>query len=443
MLRRSVKVQIVVFAVLAALGVSYVSLSYIGLGERIFGGTYTVSADFADSGGIFTNAEVTYRGVQVGRVGQLHLRRDGVRVDMLIRAGAPRIPESARAVVTDRSAVGEQFVDLQPRTDGAPFLRAGSVIPLAGTRIPVSTQALLLNLDLLVRSVNRIDLTTVVDQLGTAFAGTGPDLQSLLDYGDALLASARAALPQTVRLIDDAATVLDTQRVEGSAIQSFARSLALLTAQLRTSDPDLRAVLANAPPAVSQVVSLINENRTDLGILLSNLVTTGQLTMRRTQLLREVLILYPLVVASGYTVAPDGTAHVGLVLNLDDPPPCVRGYGGTDRRPPADTRGVPANTRAYCADPSSSGTDVRGAQNAPRYGPVTPYPGSGFPADGTGRPGSSGPAGGPARSGDQGAGASPRAAAGEQVPEVGSTGGDSQVLGDRSWLGPLLAGIGG
>lgn len=426
MIPRSVKIQVAAFAVLTVLGVSYVALSYVGLSQRIFGGTYTVSADFADSGGIFTNAEVTYRGVQVGRVAALHLRPDGVRVEMMIRDGTPKIPANARAIVTDRSAVGEQFVDLQPRTDGGPYLRSGSVIPQIQTQLPVSSQTLLINLDLLVRSVNRADVSTVVDQLGTAFAGTGPALQALLDYGDQLLVSARAALPQTLRLLDAAATVLDTQRVEGSAIQSFSHSLALLTAQLRTSDPDLRKVLANAPPAVDQVVALITENKTDLGLLLANLVTVGQLTMRRTQLLREVLIAYPLVAADGYTLAPDGTAHFGLVLNLDNPPPCVRGYGGTAVRIPQDTRDTPANTHASCAEPSSSGTDVRGAQNAPRYGTVSPYPGAGFPADGTGAPAGSGPAG-----------------SGQQVPQVGPTGDDSQVLGDRSWLGPLLAGISG
>ena len=43
----------------------------------------------ADSGGIFSNAEVTYRGVTIGRVGQLRLTADGVEVDLELDADAP------------------------------------------------------------------------------------------------------------------------------------------------------------------------------------------------------------------------------------------------------------------------------------------------------------------------------------------------------------------
>ncbi len=79
-----------------------------------------MDARFANSGGIFTNAEVTYRGVPVGRVGDLTLTQDGVSVALMIDDSAPQIPASAKAVVANRSAIGEQYVDLQPDTTRAP-----------------------------------------------------------------------------------------------------------------------------------------------------------------------------------------------------------------------------------------------------------------------------------------------------------------------------------
>jgi phospholipid/cholesterol/gamma-HCH transport system substrate-binding protein len=88
MLRRSVKVQLILFVVLTLVGVSYVSAEYVGLFRGIGSNACTVSAEFPDSGGIFTNAEVTYRGVTVGRVGTLHLTKDGVIVDLKIDKGA-------------------------------------------------------------------------------------------------------------------------------------------------------------------------------------------------------------------------------------------------------------------------------------------------------------------------------------------------------------------
>jgi phospholipid/cholesterol/gamma-HCH transport system substrate-binding protein len=421
-IQRAVKVKLVAFVAVSLLGISYLALNYLGLAGRLFGTEYTVSADFADSGGIFPNAEVTYRGVPIGRVSGMHLLPNGVRVDLRIESDRWRIPVAARAVVTDRSAVGEQFVDLVPGSAAGPFLAPGAVIPMSQTAIPVSSQTLLLNLDMLVRHVDRDALATVVQELGTAFTGSGTDLSTLLDYGDQLLSAASAALPQTIKLIDDGGTVLDTLNAEAPAFRNFAHQLRLLAGQLRTSDPDLRRVLAAGPPAVAELTGLITDNKTDAGILLANLLTTSDLLVRRVGGIRQILSAYPAVAAGGYTtVLAEGAVHFGLVLNLDDPPPCVRGYGDTPKRLPQDTRNAPANTGARCAEPRGSNTDVRGSQNVPNLGVPPAEPGS------VAYPGRSAAAPPPAPTG----------------VDVGTGTGDAQLLGDRSWLGPLLAGLAG
>lgn len=366
MIRRGVKLQLVAFAVITLLAVSVLSAKYVGLFDRIAGGSYVVTADFADSGGIFTGAEVTYRGVTVGRVDRLRLTDGGVLVDLRMDRDA-RVPRDTEAVVENRSAVGEQYVDLQPRRGGGPYLTGGARIPRTSTRIPTRVDQVLLHVDDLVRSVDSSDLSTTVRELGTAFAGTGPDLQRLLDSGDALTRSATEALPETVRLIDDGRTVLRTQQESAGDIRSFASDVADLSATLRGSDADLRRVLDRGVLASREVDTLLRDNRTDLGVLLTNLVTIGQVAVSRTSGIEQMLVTYPDVVAGGFTVVPgDGTAHFGLVLNLDDPPACTRGYEGTQRIGPNQTTNLPPlNTRARCDEPRGSATDVRGAQNAP------------------------------------------------------------------------------
>jgi phospholipid/cholesterol/gamma-HCH transport system substrate-binding protein len=419
---RSVLLRLLAFVLVSVAGVSYVAVRYAGLGH-LLGSSYVVHADFPDSGGIFTGAEVTYRGVKVGRVGPLRLLDDGVRVELVVDSDAPPIPVDAVAVVADRSAVGEQYVDLQPAGSGGPYLEDGSILPASRNRLPIATETLLLNLDRVVRSVDDANLSTVIDQLGVAFAGRGPDLQRLLDSGSALLSAVRAALPETLRLIEDSRTVLSTQASAGSAIRSWARDLRLLTAQLRASDPDLRTLLANGPPAATELAELVGENRTDIGVLTANLLTVGEITVRRLAGVRQLLIAYPAVVAGGLTVAPgDGTVHFGLAINVGDPPACTRGYGGTGRRAPTDTGPAPFNTQARCAEPRGSPTDVRGAQNAPRPAGADPGP---FAPPGGGGAGA----------------AAPRPA--DPLPVLlGSTGGERDLLGDRSWIALLLRGLG-
>jgi phospholipid/cholesterol/gamma-HCH transport system substrate-binding protein len=115
-------------------------------------------------------------------------------------------------------------------------------------------------------------------------------------------------------------------------------------------------------------VKLLQDNRTGISTLLTNLVTVGQVTAAENAGLRQILVTYPDSVAGAYTVRPgDGTAHFGLVLNVNDPAPCLQGYGGTKRTDPAQTTNLPAlNTGARCAAAPASSTDVRGAQHAPR-----------------------------------------------------------------------------
>src|SRR5204863_2629260 len=121
---------------------------------------------------------------------------------------------------------------LVPAGAGGPYLQPGAVIPMDRNQIPTSTQTLLVNLDLLVRSVDRRALATVIDELGTGFAGTGTDLQQLLDYGDRLLTAASEALPQTIMLIDDGRTVLDSVNATGTSWRTFAAQLRPLTDRL-------------------------------------------------------------------------------------------------------------------------------------------------------------------------------------------------------------------
>ncbi|MFI2206779.1 MCE family protein [Streptomyces sp. NPDC020192] len=423
MITRTVRAQLLAFATVTALGVSYVGARYTGLVDDVLHRGYTVRADFAESGGVFPGAEVTYRGVPVGRVGDLQLTGSGVSVALKIEDGAPRIPADTLAVVADRSAVGEQYVDLQPRRSGGPYLMDGSPIPRSRTRTPLPVADLVLSLDRLVNSVGKDDLRVTVDELGKAFAGTGPNLSRLVDSGNALVESASESLPQTVSLIEDSRKVLKTQADQGSAIKSFSRDLATLTEQLKSSDGDLRRLIGNTEPAAQQLDSLLKSTRPHVPVLLANLISGGQITLARLPGVEQSLVTLPLTVAGSYTVIPgDGTTHFGLTVNADDPPACTQGYG-TQRRDPADTGTRPANTGARCTAPRGSKTSVRGAQNAPgpatgRYSAdqaafVAPYD----PESGT----VTGPDAAPV--------------------EIGSTGGEQTVFGKESWqwllVGPM------
>ncbi|WP_374213058.1 MCE family protein [Crossiella sp. SN42] len=376
MMTSRIRIQIIAFVLIALVGVSYAGARYAGM-DRLFGPRgYVVTMKLADSGGIFTNAEVTYRGVTVGRVGQLRLTDHGLEVELDIDEGFDRIPADTKAVVTNRSAVGEQYVDLRPNTDTGPYLAGGSVISVDRTATPPPVETLLANLDGLTTSVPLDSLRTVVDELGTAFDGTGPQLQRLLDTTSVFTKDAVKNLPQTLELLRKARTVLGTQNQQSSSITSFSKDLRLLADQLKQSDPDLRRLIENTPKATEQVSGLLRESGQGISELTANLLTTVDVALPRKDGLEQAMVTYPLVVGGAFTVAPgDGTAHFGLAINLFDPPPCTKGYEKTKRRPGNATGPIALNTQAYCAEGPGSPVDVRGAQNAPYGGrPMTPPP---------------------------------------------------------------------
>ncbi|PWW64286.1 MCE family protein [Actinokineospora spheciospongiae] len=377
MLTTTVRRQLIAFAVIAVVAVVYALFRFTDLGRAFGSEGYRVRMELVESGGIFTNAEVTYRGVNVGRVGEIRLTPGGMEVDLDIEPSAPDIPADLDALVANRSAVGEQFVDLRPRHDGGEVLREGSLIPADRTRTPVSTDTVIRDLDGLARSVPTDSLRTVVDELDKAFTGTGPDLQVLLDTASEFTRAAKENLPETIKLIQDGNTVLDTQAANSGNIKSFAADLAEVTAQLKASDPALRTLIANTPAAADSVVNLLRESGQGLGVLTANLLTTSDILRARVDGIELALVVYPVLAVGPKTVAPgDGTAHLGLALNLFDPPPCTKGYEGTTRRAGTDAAPIAENTAAYCAEPLGSPINVRGSQNAPFGGsPTTPSPG--------------------------------------------------------------------
>ncbi|WP_298179034.1 MlaD family protein [Saccharomonospora sp.] len=377
MLVRKTKIQLVAFLVISVLAITYALVRFTDV-EKTFGsGGYTVHLHMSSSGGIFTGAEVTYRGYNIGEVGQLRLTEDGLAAELLIEPDTPRVPRELDVTVANRSAVGEQYVDLRPVTDEGPYLADGDVIDAEKVTTPVPAEDLINDLDSLAASVPTESLRTVVDESYKAFHGTGEHLQKLMDTTGEFTRSAKEHLPQTVELLDKGSTVLSTQNDLSTYIRSFSEDLADLSQTLKDSDGDIRDLIDVAPDAATTVSGVLAESGPGLSNLVANLLTTSNVLVTRLDGVEQALVSYPLVVAGAYSVTPgDGTAHLGLALNLFDPPACTKGYRPPDTyRPGNETTPREPYVDAYCAEPPGSPIAVRGSQNAPYHGvPSVPTP---------------------------------------------------------------------
>jgi len=371
MISRRTRIQLLIFVAITLLGVSYVGSRYAQIDRMIWDDSYTVVAHFEESGGIFAGGEVTYRGVNVGRVSKLELTDAGVDVHLDVDNSYDDIPADSLAVVGNRSAVGEQYVELQPQADSGPYLRNDSEIVTEDTRTPIPTQKLLADISNTVSSVDQEALVVTVDEMGKAFAGTGESLQQIIDTGNSFIQEANANFDVTTALIRDSNTVLQTQVDSASAIRNFAREMSRFSTALAGADPALRGVIEDGSAAAVELRTFLEDNEVELGELINNLVTTGDVIVEHLDGVRQILVIYPYVVEGGFTVvskSPDTglyDAHFGMIIT--DNPVCHQGYQSTDTRPPQDGSDRPMNVDARCTEPPTM-SNARGAQNLSRAG---------------------------------------------------------------------------
>ena len=207
-------------------------------------GRITVTLELPATGGLYRFSNVTYRGVQIGKVTDGRARsRNGVKATLSLDT-SPKIPADLQAEVHSVSAVGEQYVDLRPRTKSPPYLHDGSVIAMqrhhdSATGRPDARPAQRADQQHPQRQAQRA-ARRVVQGASTGRATTcrrcstrrrrsAADLNGVADH--------------TSTLFEDTGPLLDSQAETTDAIRLWTRSLAGVTDQLVTNDPQVRTLL--------------------------------------------------------------------------------------------------------------------------------------------------------------------------------------------------------
>jgi phospholipid/cholesterol/gamma-HCH transport system substrate-binding protein len=366
---RGVRIRLAAFLVLSAVGITYITASYLGFVDRILGRGVNVEATLPTSGGLFEGSEVTYRGVKIGKISKMTATKDGVTLGLSLKEGT-ELPLDSPMFVHNLSAVGEQYLDFEPPDDKGPYAENGDVLQGSAESLPVDEGDLLIELNAFVESVDKENLQIAIRELGAMFRDTGEPLQQLLDSGSTFVDEASAHTAETRALLDDAGTVLRTQEDQGDNIQTFASELAKLTKSLKESDPDLRTTLEQTPAAATEIDRLLLDLEPTLPILLGNATSISQIALSHLDGLEHLLVVFPRTIAGGFTgTDSEGYGHVNLQYAPD--PPCTQGYlPSKEWRPASDL----SDSKIFPATCTSGSPYV---QRGPKYAPGadTPVPG--------------------------------------------------------------------
>jgi phospholipid/cholesterol/gamma-HCH transport system substrate-binding protein len=367
---RLIRIQLTIFAIVTVLCVGAISAFYLHVPSALGIGSYHVTANFVAGGGLYQNANVTYRGVTIGRVEGVTLTDDGVAAFMRLNTDTP-VPENVTATVKSVSAIGEQYIDLVPPAEASgTMLRDDAVITVEHTAVGQDISSLLTQADNLVASIGDTRLQDLLRETFKAFNGSGPELARLIQSSRLLIDEANSSYGQTTQLIDQAGPFLEAQIRSGDDIRSLADGLARFTGEVANADPQLRSTLQTVPGTTEAANTTFEGIRPTFPILAANLANFGRIGVIYSKSLEHALVVFPALLAALNTVGTGLPADEGgkldFKINLGDSPPCSTGFiPPSEIRSPADTTLRELPTDMYCKTAQNDPAVVRGARNYP------------------------------------------------------------------------------
>ena len=387
-LTRRIIIQMIIFAVVATTALAVMVFGYMRVPSMLGVGQYKVKLELPETGGLYPRGNVTYRGAQVGTVDSVNLTDTGVQAVLSLDSNV-EIPADLTAEVHSVSSVGEQYVQLLPRSGKGPMLRNGDVISADRTTVPTDINKVLTDTTRGLQAIPQENLKTVVDEAYTAVGGLGPELRRLVNGSTTLAIDARKNLDPLTALIDQSKPVLDSQTDTADSIQAWASNLASITSQLQSQDPAVAGILEKGPGAADEVRALFDRVQPTLPIVLANLVSLGEVAVTYQPSLEQLLVLLPqgtaVTQAVGIHKRNTKQDYMGdaLTFNLNLmipllpapiplppqqlPPPCTTGFlPAQQQRVPTfeDYPDRPAGD-VYCRVPQDAPFNVRGARNIP------------------------------------------------------------------------------
>jgi phospholipid/cholesterol/gamma-HCH transport system substrate-binding protein len=253
--RDPVKVAVVGLVVLAAL--LYGSFQLVAL-PIIAGDSY--AAMFVDAGGLQDGDAVTVAGTKVGKVTDVEVK--GNQVKVTFTAKGVRLGDQSTAQIKTETLLGERRLGVV--SAGAGRMSAGDLIPSSRTKAPYSLTEGIEDLTRRTSEINVVQASKAVDVLSKAFS------QSSDEIGPAFEGITR--LSRTVASRDQALNELfrHAQRVSGvladksTQLTSLVQEGNLLLAELNARRSTVEQLLNQTVQLTNQVVGFTREQRDKL-----------------------------------------------------------------------------------------------------------------------------------------------------------------------------------
>lgn len=273
-------------ALLAAAAFNADSLPLIGDGE-------TYSAAFSEAGGLKPGDEVRIAGVKVGKVNEVDLDGDHVKVTFRVK-GDPEFGTRTGASIRIKTILGAKYLSLEPQGEGQ--LQPGSEIPLNRTVPAYDVVAAFSDLTTTTEQVDTDRLATALDTLSTTFEDSPEEVRASikgLSRISRTVASRDKALRELLDHANGVTGVLSDRTEEFSGLIKDGDKLFKEISKRRAA---IHALLKSSAALGIELSGLVKDNSKQIGPALKGLNTVVRMLERnQASLDRSVALLAPYV----------------------------------------------------------------------------------------------------------------------------------------------------
>jgi phospholipid/cholesterol/gamma-HCH transport system substrate-binding protein len=233
-------------------------------GQFRFDSRSSYSAVFTNVSGLKGGNFVRIAGVEVGKVKDLTLHRDGtVTVDFAIDKGL-KLTEGTKAAVRYENLIGDRYLALEDGPGSVRLLQPGQTIPLARTSPALDVDALIGGFRPLFRALDPDQVNALSGELLKVFQGQGGTISSVLAQTSALTTTLAGRDQLIGQVITNLNTVLGTFAARDDQFSEGLDKLSQLAQGLADRRTDIANGVAYINAAAGSVADLLTAARQPL-----------------------------------------------------------------------------------------------------------------------------------------------------------------------------------
>jgi phospholipid/cholesterol/gamma-HCH transport system substrate-binding protein len=250
--------RVVLFTVVC---LAFVFLLVTVFGQFRFDTRASYSAVFSNVSGLKGGNFVRIAGVEVGKVKDLKLHKDGtVTVDFAIDRGLT-LTEGTKAAVRYENLIGDRYLSLEDGPGPTRKLQLGATIPLARTSPALDVDALIGGFRPLFRALDPDQVNALSGELLRVFQGQGATISSVLGQTSALTTTLANRDKLIGEVITNLNTVLHTFGARDKQFSEGLDKLSQLVEALARRKTDITKGVAYINAAAASVADLLTTAR--------------------------------------------------------------------------------------------------------------------------------------------------------------------------------------